>query len=170
MDVCVERAHAWVVRDPLGHQWLREGRLVALVVPVAPVADEVDDDVAFESPPEREREPDRRQRGLRVVCVDVDDRGVEALREVARVARRAPVGGIGRESDLVVRDQVERAAGGVAEKPLEVQRLGDDPLGGERRVAALVDAVIGRHSDSRLGRRAVLGQCGGWSALAEPAS
>ena len=57
---------------------------------------------------------DRRERRLGVVGVDVDDRHVEALREVARVARRASVVGIGREADLVVRDHVQRAAGRVA--------------------------------------------------------
>ena len=55
-------------------------------------------------------------RRLGIVGVDVDDRDVEALREVARVARRAALGGIGREADLVVRDQVQRAAGRVARR------------------------------------------------------
>ena len=121
--------------DPLDHQRLRVGRLVPLVVAVAPVADEVDDDVVPEAAPEAEREPDRRDRRLGIVGVDVDDRDVEALGEVARVARRAPVGRIGREADLVVRDHVQRAAGGVPAEPLEVERLGDDPLRRERRVA-----------------------------------
>ena len=65
--------------------------LVLLVVAVAPVADEVDDDVVAEAAAEGHREPDRRDRGLGVVGVDVDDRHVEALGEVARVAGRAPV-------------------------------------------------------------------------------
>ena len=111
-------AHGRVLGDRRGHQRLRVRRLVLLVVTVAPVADEVDDDVVPEAAPEREREPDRRDRSLRVVGVDMDDRHVEALREVARVARRAPVARIGREADLVVRDQVERAAGRVAREAL----------------------------------------------------
>ena len=130
----VERPHARMARDPLGHQRLRERGLVALVVAVPPVADEIDDDVAAEAPPEREREPDRRDRGLGIVGVDVDDRGVEAFREVARIARRAPVGGIGGEADLVVGDHVQRAAGRVADEALEVERLRHDALRRERRV------------------------------------
>src|SRR5205823_71342 len=55
--------------------------------------------------------------------------------EVARVAGRASVLRIGREADLIVRDQVERAAGGVAREALEVQRLRDLALPGERGVA-----------------------------------
>ena len=74
----------------------------------AAVADEVDDDVVAEALSERHRQADGGDRPLRVVGVHVDDRSVEALGEVARVTRRAPVLRIGREADLVVRDQVER--------------------------------------------------------------
>ena len=151
----VDRPRGRVVRDPLRHQRLRERRLVALVVAVAPVADEIDDDVAAEAPPEGECEPDRRDRGLGVVGVHVDDRRVEALREVARVAGRAPVSRLGREADLVVRDQVERAAGRVADELLEVEGLGDDSLAGEGGVAVDEDRQRnGRILDSG-GRRAV---------------
>ena len=65
----------------------------------------------------------------------MDDRDVETLREVARVACRASVRGVGREADLVVRDQVEGAARRVAGQRLEIERLGDDALARERRVA-----------------------------------
>ncbi|HZC74875.1 MAG TPA: hypothetical protein VE220_02780, partial [Gaiellaceae bacterium] len=65
----------------------------------------------------------------------MDDRDVEALGEVARVAGRAAAFRIGREADLVVGDQVERAARRVAGERLEIERLGDASLAGERRVA-----------------------------------
>ena len=42
--------------DPLVHERLRVGRLVALVVAEAPVADEVDDDVVAEPLAERHRQ------------------------------------------------------------------------------------------------------------------
>ena len=128
-------AHRRLLRDLLRHQRLRVRRLVLLVVPEAAVADEVDDDVVPEPLAEGQREPDRGHRRLRIIGVDMDDRRVEALREIARVARRATLGGIGREPDLVVRDHVQRAAGRVAGQPLEVERLGDDALAGERGVA-----------------------------------
>ncbi len=112
----VELAHRRMGLDLLDHQRLRVGGLVLLVVAEAAVADEVDHDVVAEAAAVGEREPDRRDRGFGVVGVDVDDRHVEALREVGRVARRAAFGGIGREADLVVRDQVQRAAGRVARR------------------------------------------------------
>ena len=101
----------------------------------AAVADEVDHEVVAELGAVGEREPDGAQGGLGVVGVDVDDRDVEALREVARVPGRAALGRVGREADLVVRDQVERAAGRVALEALQVERLRDDPLAGEGGVA-----------------------------------
>ena len=142
----VQRPHGLVRVDRLDHQRLRVGGLVLLVVPEAAVADEVDDHVVVEAPPERHREPDRRDRRLGIVGVDVHDRDVVALREVARVARRAALGGIGREADLVVRDQVQRAAGRVGRERAQVERLRDDPLAGERGVAVDQD----RHRDARV--------------------
>ena len=117
------------------HQRLREGRVVGLVVAVAAVADEVDDDVALERVAERRRQPRRLHRGLRVVAVDVEHRRLDDLRDVAGVAREAVVLGRGGEADLVVDDDVDGAAGAVGGELGQRQRLGDEPLAGERRVA-----------------------------------
>ena len=139
--------------DPGRHQRLRVGGLVLLVVAVAAVADEIDDHVVLEPAAVGHPQAHRGDARLGVVGVDVDDREVEALREVARVARRASLDGIRREADLVVCDQVERAAGRVAVELREVERLGDNPLrrkGGVavdqygQRDAGVVPALAGR--------------------------
>ena len=139
--------------DPLRLERLRVRRLVLLVVAEPPVADEIHDDVVPELLAIREGEPDRRERGLGIVGVDVDDRNVEALREIARVPRRAALRRIGREADLVVRDEVQRPAGRVAVEAVQVERLGDDSLPGERGIPVdedrernrrIVDAGAGR--------------------------
>ncbi len=104
-------------------------------MPEAAVPDEVDHHVVAELLAIGESKPHRRDRGLGVVGVDMDDRNVEPLGEVARVARRASLGRIGREADLVVRDDVERPARRVAVDRVEVEGLGDDPLAGERGVS-----------------------------------
>ena len=117
------------------HLRLRVGGLVGLVVAEAAVADQVDQDVVAELLAEGEREPHGAHAGGHVVGVDVDDRHVEALRQVRGPARRAGVVGVGREADLVVRDDVHRAADLVAVERLQVERLRDDALGRERRVA-----------------------------------
>ncbi len=131
----VELANARVGVDLLDHQRLRVRRLVLLVVTEAAVADEVDHDVLAEALTVGHREADGRDRSLRVVGVHVDDRHVESLGEIGRVARRAALARVGREADLVVRDQVQRAARRVALEAVQVERLGDDPLAGEGGVA-----------------------------------
>ena len=131
----IDLAHGRLLEDPLDHQRLRVRGVVLLVVPEAAVADEIDDEVVAELRSVGEREPDRGERRLGIVRVDVDDRHVEALREVARVAGGAALGGIGRVPDLVVRDQVQGAARCVPLERLQVERLGDDTLAGERGIS-----------------------------------
>ena len=131
----VRLAHRRLLGDALGLQRLGVRGLVLLVVAESPVADEIDDDVVSELLAVGQCEPDRRDGRLGIVGVDVDDRHVEALREVARVARRASLGGIGREADLVVGDDVQRPARRVAVERVQVERLRDDALSREGRVA-----------------------------------
>ena len=107
----VELAHARMPVDLLDHERLRVRGLVLFVVSEPAIADEIDDDVLAEAAAIRHREPCSRDRRFRIVGVHVDDRAVESLREVRRVARGAAFARIGREPDLVVRDQVQRAAG-----------------------------------------------------------
>ena len=117
------------------HRRLRVARLVALVVAVAPVADEVDDDIVAEAIAVHHRQPRGGQACLRVVGVDVDDRRVEALGQVGAVIGRASLAWPGREADLVVGDEVHRAAGGVAIETGKVERFGHHALRRERGVA-----------------------------------
>src|ERR671939_109600 len=72
-----------------------------------------------------------RDAGGDVVGVDVDDRHVEALGEVGGPAGRARLLGVRGEADLVVLDDVQRPADGVAVEPLQVQRFRYDALAGE---------------------------------------
>ncbi len=151
----VQLANGWVSVDLLDHQRLGVRRLVLLVVTEAAVADEVDQHVLAEAAAVGERQPHRGDRRLRVVGVDVDDRHVEPLREVGRVAGRAALVGVGREADLVVRDQVEGAARRVAREVVQVEGLRDDALAGERRVAVQQDGERHRRVVRPVLRRAV---------------
>ena len=66
--------HGRMRRDRLVHHRLRERRLVALVVSVAPVADEVDQEVEAEARAVLPRQPRRLEARDRIVRVDVHDR------------------------------------------------------------------------------------------------
>jgi hypothetical protein len=145
--------------NPAVHRRLRERRLIAFVVAVTPVADEIDEDIALEGHAIAEREPRGRHAGLRVVGIHVKDGNLEAAREAARIQRAVGILGLGREANLVVRNDVNGAAGRVALEPVEVQGLGHDALSGERRVAMDEDGQHGvgvehrRAGTTRIGAR-----------------
>ena len=125
--------------DLVVHHRLREPGLVAFVVAVAAITDEVEQHVALEFRAIRKREPCGRHAGFGIVRVDVNDRNLEPAGEAAGIQRTEQIVGVRRESDLIVGDDVNRAAGRVARQLVKVQRLGDDALAGKRRVTVNED-------------------------------
>ena len=125
--------------DALVQQRLRVRRLIAFVVPVPAISHEVDQEIAAELRAVGHRNPHGGHARLRVVGVDMEDRHLETLRQVARESRGPRVGGIGGEADLVVHDDVQRAAHIVAGQVGEVERLGHHTLTRERGVAVNAD-------------------------------
>ena len=121
--------------DALIHRRLRIGGLISFVVTVAAIAHQIDHDVAMEFLAIQHREPHRSQARLGIIRIDVDDGHIKALGQIAGVVGGAAFARVCREADLVVENQVERAAGRVAAQPREVERFGDDALAGERGVA-----------------------------------
>jgi hypothetical protein len=99
--------------DRLVHQRLREHRLVGLVVAVAPVAEHVDDDRLLELLPELGGDLGDMHDGFGIVAVHVEDGRLDHARHVRAIRRRARVARIGGEADLIVDDEVDRAAGAV---------------------------------------------------------
>ncbi len=134
--LAVDLARRRVLADRLVHDRLGRGRLVRLVVAVAAVADEVDDDVLAEFHAVVEREARDEDHRFGVVGIHVEDRRLDHLGDVAAIERRARVCGLaGREADLVVDHDVQRPAGREAPRLRELQRLHDDALPRKRRVA-----------------------------------
>ncbi len=121
-------AHARRLLDALVHHRLRVRRLVRFVVTVTAVANHIDHHVGMEFLAIHHRETHRRQARFWVVRIDVDDRRIKALGEIAGVIGRAAFARIGGETDLVVENKVNRAAGRVTAQPRQVERLRDDPL------------------------------------------
>ncbi len=124
----VARARRRMCLDELVHARLRERGLVGLVVAVPPVADHVDDDVLAEGLPELEREPHHPDARFGVVAVHVEDRRLHHLGDVCRVHGRPADLRRGGEPELVVHDEVHRAADVVSRHLGQVQRLGHDAL------------------------------------------
>ena len=114
--------------------WVKR-RLVALVVAEAAIAEHVDDDGLVELLPELGRDLGGEDDRFRIVAVHVEDRRLDHLRDVGRIGRGAREARIGREADLVVDDEVDRAAGAVALQARQAEAFGDDALAGEGRIA-----------------------------------
>ena len=139
--------------DRLVHQGLGEGGLVALVVAVPPVAEHVDDDRLLELLPELGRHLGGEHHRFRIVAVDVEDRRLDHLGDVGGKRRGARVARIGGEADLVVDDEMHRAAGAVSAQTRQPEAFGDHALARKGGVARDQER---HHHGAVVGRGAVL--------------
>ena len=78
-----------------------------------------------------------------IVAVDVQDRRLDALGDVRRIGRGAGELRAGGEADLVVDDEMDRAAGAVAGQAGEAQAFPHHALAGESGVAVEQDREHG---------------------------
>ena len=120
-------------------QRLSVRRLVAFVVSVTTIPHQIHEKVATECGPIRDGDAHGDDARFGIVGIHMDHRHFEPLREIARKARRARINRVRGESDLIVHDDVQRAAHRVATQVCEVERLGDDSFARERRVAVNAD-------------------------------
>lgn len=94
-DQClgVQLAHRRPDVDAVVHRRLSDGWVIDLAVPVAPVADQIDDDVLVERLTIVEGQACDPDNGLGVVSVDVEDRGLDRPCHVGGVCARTAAGG-----------------------------------------------------------------------------
>src|SRR6516225_5577322 len=133
--VGVDLARGRVLADRLVHQRLGKRRLIALVVPEAPVAEHIDDDGTLEFLAKLGCDLGCEDHRLRIVAVHVEDRRLDHLGHVGGIGRGSRIAGIGSESDLIVDDEMHGAAGAVPAQSRQTEALGDHALPGEGRVA-----------------------------------
>ena len=142
----VERGDGGMLLDLAVQDGLRVAGVVAFVVAVAAIADHVDDHVLLELLAVVEGDLHDADGGIGIVAVDVEDGRLHAARDVGGIGRGARFVGQGGEADLVVDDQVDGAAGGVAIELREIEGLGHHALSGEGRVA------VDEHGDDAFAR------------------
>ena len=126
--------------DRAVHQRLGEGRLVGLVVPVPPIAEQIDDDVLLELLAVFGGDAGDLYDGFRIIAVDVKDRRLDALGHIGGIRARPRGRRARRKADLVVDDDMNCAAGGKAGEVRQFERLGDETLTGEGRITVHQDA------------------------------
>ena len=134
--VGVEFARAGVLPDLFVHQRLRQAGRVLLVVTQLAEADDVDHHVLAELHAVFERQLRGQHHGLRIVAIDVQYRRLDAFDDVGAIQRGSQVTRVGGgEADLVVDDQVHRAAGGVTAGLRQRQGFLVHALPGKCRIA-----------------------------------
>ena len=143
--------------DGLVHDRLGEHGFVTLVVPMAPIAENIDDHVPLELLTELYRQVGDPAHGDGVIAVDVEDGRLEPLGDIRRIRGRTRRVGVGGEADLIVDDDVDGAAGAVTAELRHIEGFGDNPLSGECRVTVqqqthhllarlvVTDGLLGAH-------------------------
>ena len=81
----VDLGHAGMLADTGIHQGLGEGRLIGLIMAVAPVAEHVDDHGLAEALSEVDGDLGHMHHGFGIVAVHVEDRCIDHLGDVGRV-------------------------------------------------------------------------------------
>ena len=133
--ISVELGDGGMLLDPLVHDGLGELWFVGFVVTSTSVAPHVDDHIIVEGLAVFDGQPSDPSDGFRIVPIHMEDRRVDHLGDVGSVVATEGVGLLGRETNLVIHDDVERSADGVAIETHHVETFGHDSLAGEGRVA-----------------------------------
>ena len=121
--------------DFLVHQRLGERRLVAFVVAEAAVAEHVDDHRPLEFHAVFGGDLRGVDHRFRIVAIHMENQRLDHLGDVGGIGRRARIARIGGKADLVVDDEMHRAAGAVALQAGQPETFRHHALPGESGVA-----------------------------------
>ena len=117
------------------HHGLGVARLVALVMPKTAKPDEVKHDVLAKLASIIQCDLDDAVGRFGVVAIYMKDRRLGDMGGIGRIDRRAPELGRCCKTDLIIDDQMDRAASAVAGQAGKLERFHHDALAGKGRVA-----------------------------------
>ena len=119
----VEGSNTPLCLDEVVHQRLGHRGVISLVVPAAAVADDVDDDICFESLTVGEGHFCDPKHSLGVIAVHVENWCLDSFGDIGGIDRGASVWRKSGESNLVVDDHVYGSPGAVGAQLGHLQRL-----------------------------------------------
>src|SRR5436190_22344010 len=102
-------ADRFSLRDGTIEQWLSERRLIALIMTETAIPIHIYHDVTREFESKIHREPDDLRDRFRILTVDVKDRDLKHLGDISSIGAGTRFDGAGRETYLVIHDDVEGA-------------------------------------------------------------
>ena len=88
-ELCVLCQGCGLLADGLVHPWLRKARLVGLVVPVAPIADDIYDDISLVLGAVIGCKLTNKYDGFRVITIYVENWGINEFSDIRRVRCRS---------------------------------------------------------------------------------
>ena len=128
-SICVELPRGLVPFYFPVHDWLGGRRFIRLIVAVAPVANQIDDDVFLESLPVFQGQAGNKENRLRIVRIHMEYWCFDHLRDVAAVIGRACIRRPAyRKAYLVVYDNMHSTAGAETRDLRHLERLRNDSL------------------------------------------
>src|SRR5256885_9331685 len=128
-------AHRLSLRNCVIKDRLRERGLVAFIVSESSICVHVDDDVAFEAETKIQRKPHHLRHRLGIFAVHVKNWDLKHLGNISRVSRGTGLVWSGRESYLVIDDNMQRASDRITGELAQVECFLNNSLRNERRVS-----------------------------------
>src|SRR6185312_6256622 len=110
----INLARARMISNRAIHQRLGEGRLVALVMAMAAIAEDVDDLVLLETVAKLRRDARDIDERFGIIAIHMKDRRLDFLCDLGAIGTGTRISGARGEADLVVDDDMDRAAGAIA--------------------------------------------------------
>ena len=120
--------------DPI-HLRLGKGRLIALIMAKAAVAENIQHHVFLKLHAVFAGDARSVHNRFGIVAVDMEDRRLDHFCDLGAIGARARIRWASGKSDLVVDDHMHRAARAVTFKFREIQALWHQPLTGKSRIA-----------------------------------
>ena len=132
----IQRARARMLANEAIHERLGDQRFVLLVVAQLAEAHQVDHHILVELHAVIQRDFGNQQCRLGVIRIDMKNRRIHHLGHIAAIGTGARVARIrGGKSDLIVNDDMHRAAGVIAARLRHAQRFHHHALSGKCRIA-----------------------------------
>src|SRR5690606_39169214 len=124
-----------MILDLLVHERLRHARIIAFIMAEAAIAEHVDHDRAIETLTELRRDLRRMDNRFRVVAIHMEDRRLHHLRHIGGIGRGAAMDRARGEADLVIDNEMDRAASAMPLQVRQAETFGNDALTRKGRIA-----------------------------------
>ncbi len=127
-ELCVLRQGCGLHSDGLVHPWLSEAWLVSLVVSVAPIANNIYDDISLVFGAVIGGKLTDKCDGFRVITIYVENRRIDGFSDIGRVRCRSRKTGVCCEANLIIDNEMDCSTGTITGEIVKAHSFVDDAL------------------------------------------